>query len=673
MSEPTLRSPLVAAALAFVLLTLGGCSSHTQQTASQATAPKRHDALAREEFNRRAAAHFLPLFWRDDADHDGAIEPGELAILWGYPESDQNRWVDQSGDFTSRFEEAYAALLAPDADSNDSHEGKRHELVLAELAQATPTLVQTDLRKDSAAERAMVRHLMHAGELIEKLYARQKGVLELEARIPPEDLASRALFHRNQSPFCEAPKTENDPQCTALAPKPPRIVGLYPADAQSEPDFCARIAQASNAAELMSHFSVVVDGSTTGSFAAVPYSTRYKEDMEAVATTLEAAAQGFGKEEPALTTYLRAAATAFRTNDWVPADRAWVAMNAENSRWYVRVAPDEVYYDPCAWKAGFALELARINPQSLEWQKRLAPQKQAMEQSIAGLAGPPYAARDVQFKLPDFIDIALNAGQQRDAFGATVGESLPNWGPVAESGGRTVVMTNFYADPDSLKRLASQRASLLCSATNDARGDPSKDSLVVSLLHEAAHNLGPAHDYAVSGKDAVRSFGGTLASTLEELKAENSSMYLVSWLAGKGLFDPADVRHLQYEAVAWTFGHISLGMYAADGTPLNYSQLAAIQLGAFIESGAIAWKSSQNAANGSDQGCLEVDFDRLPAAVQALERTVLQIKARGDKTGAERLKAKFVDDKDDYAMIKTTIAERWQRTARATFVYSLAF
>jgi hypothetical protein len=150
-------------------------------------------------------------------------------------------------------------------------------------------------------------------------------------------------------------------------------------------------------------------------------------------------------------------------------------------------------------------------------------------------------------------------------------------------------------------------------------------------------------------------------------------MYLVPWLAGKGLFDPADVRHLQYEAVAWTFGHISLGMYAADGTPLNYSQLAAIQLGAFIESGAIAWKSSQNAANGSDQGCLEVDFERLPAAVQALERTVLQIKARGDKTGAERLKAKFVDDKDDYAMIKTTIGERWQRSARATFVYSLAF
>jgi hypothetical protein len=661
------------AALAVVLLALGGCNSHTQQPASQATAPKRHDALSREEFNRRAAARFLPLFWREDANRDGAIQPNELAILWGYPESDQNRWIDQSGDFTSRFEEAYAALLKPDAEGTDPAESRRQATVLAELAQGAPTLVQADLRNDSAAARAMARHLMHAGELIERVFARQKGVLELEARVPADDLASRALFHRNQSPYCEAPKTQNDPDCTALSPKPPRIVGLYPTDAQSDADFCARMAKAPNSAELMGHFSVVVDGSATGTFAAVPYSTRYKEDMEAVASTLEAAAQGFGQEEAALTAYLRAAATAFRTNDWEPADRAWVAMSAENSKWYVRIAPDEVYYDPCAWKAGFALEFARINPQSLEWQKRLAPHKEAMEQAIAVLAGPPYAARDVQFKLPDFIDIALNAGNQRDAFGATVGESLPNWGPVAESGGRTVVMTNFYTDPDSLKRHTAQDASLFCSATQAGSGDLAHDSLIVSLLHEAAHNLGPAHDYAVNGRNDVRSFGGTLASTLEELKAENSSMYLVSWLAAKGLFTSQDVKHLEYEAVSWTFGHISRGMYAADGAPLNYSQLAAIQLGSFIQSGAIAWKGTETAANGTDRGCLEIDFERLPHAVQALEATVLQIKARGDKTGAERLKAKFVDAKDDYATTKATIAERWQRAPRATFVYSLTF
>ena len=40
------------------------------------------------------------------------------------------------------------------------------------------------------------------------------------------------------------------------------------------------------------------------------------------------------------------------------------------------------------------------------------------------------------------------------------------------------------------------------------------------MLHEAAHNLGPAHEYKVKGKTDDQVFGGPLASTLEELKAQ---------------------------------------------------------------------------------------------------------------------------------------------------------
>ena len=85
-----------------------------------------------------------------------------------------------------------------------------------------------------------------------------------------------------------------------------------------------------------------------------------------------------------------------------------------------------------------------------------------MEKALAVLAGPPYEAREVSFHLPDFIDIVLNAGDARAARGATIGQSLPNWGPVANEGrGRTVAMTNFYADPDSrdVTRRARRRSS----------------------------------------------------------------------------------------------------------------------------------------------------------------------------------------------------------------------
>jgi hypothetical protein len=274
--------------------------------------------------------------------------------------------------------------------------------------------------------------------------------------------------------------------------------------------------------------------------------------------------------------------------------------------------------------------------------------------------------------LPDFIDVVLNAGDQRDAAGATVGQSLPNWGPVAKEGGRTVSMTNLYTDPDSLARRDQQQSAVFCKATDDAYRPKGPESVLTSLLHEAAHNLGPSHEYAVAGRTGPVAFGGPLASTLEELKAQNSSLWLTGYLVTKGVFSDDEHRRILRDGITWAFGHISRGMYTADGTPRNYSQLAAIQMGSFLDAGAVTWHEEQIAANGRDKGCMSVDYDALPGAVAQLEKQVLGIKARADRSAGEALKARYVDAKDRYAGIKETIAERYQRTPRASFVYSVA-
>lgn len=631
----------------------------------------RYDALKREDFNRRAAENYLPLFWRNDANGNGAIDPTELAVLWGFPQSDLHAWLGSDGAFTARFAEAFAQMQSAAVSAQAVRDSKRHELILQELAQGRPTLVQTDLSSALPGEVDMVKHLMRAAISVERLYARQKGVFGMEQQIPAADAPSRMVFARNQSPFCAAPKTENDPACNALPVTPKHIVGLYPADIQADPNFCDALAKAPNAKQLMEHFEVVVTGDQPGTFKTVPYTQAYKSDMDAIADELEAAESKLDRDEGALRTYLRAAARSFRTNDWEPANEAWVAMNAENSKWYVRVAPDEVYYEPCAWKAGFALQLAHINPDSLAWQKKLDPLKEEMEGTLAAMAGPPYQARKVGFKLPDFIDVVLNAGDQRAPHGATIGQSLPNWGPVAEHGGRTVAMTNLYTDPDSQRQLAASMSQIFCKKTNAKATTTGKETLIGSLLHEAAHNLGPAHDYRVDGKRDAEAFGGPLASTLEELKAQTSSMFLTDWLTSKNIFTTKERDEIQLRNIAWQFGHISRGMYNPDGSPKNYSQLAAIQLGSFVAAGAVNWRDNEKAANGADQGCLEIDFAKLPAAVQALETRVLKIKGSADKADAEKLKAQFVDAKDNYAKIKDTITARWLRAPKATFVYSI--
>lgn len=96
-----------------------------------------------------------------------------------------------------------------------------------------------------------------------------------------------------------------------------------------------------------------------------------------------------------------------------------------------------------------------------------------------------------------------------------------------------------------------------------------------------------------------------------------------------------------------------------------------MQIGVFLKDGGLEWHADSNAANGNDQGCIEANFEKLSPAIEAFETTVLKIKAAGDKKTAEALKAQYVDAKDDYAQIKQTITERYLRTPKASFVYSI--
>ncbi len=670
-----IKKTLVAVSGALMLM---ACPEKTEPVhaaavvdAGAAAAPKKtYTALNRLDFNARAQEQFAPLFWRSDANKNGALDPDELVLLTG-PWTESRADFVGAGGFTPKFDTLYATLqTAPDLSKLSPNEQARRAALRLELEQGKATLVETDLTTTGTeADRKAFEHFAKVAALIEKLYARQHGIDALGATIPADDTLSRAVFHRNQSAFCVAPKTDKDPACNALAPAPSRAVGLYPAAVQADPKFCATLEKEKNKAALMDHFSAVVaDGAK---FKAVPYSVAYQPEMEAVAVELEAAAALFGDDEAALKTYLAEAAKAFRTNDWEPANAAWVAMGPSNSKWYLRVAPDETYHEPCAWKAGFALQLARINLGSLEWQKKLEPVKGDMEKTLAALAGPPYKARDVKFKLPDFIDVTLNAADQRNPHGATIGQSLPNWGKVAEKGGRTVVMTNLYTDADSREQLSAQVSSLYCKATFDGFTNDPEAALLSVVLHEAAHNLGPAHDYAVKGKKDDDLFGGPLAATMEELKAQTSALFFTWWLVEKGLLTPEQAKHAALRDVAWAFGHISRGMYDSSGGPKNYSQLASIQLGAMLEAGALTWKADEKAANGTDVGCFEVDLAKWKPAVDALASRVLKAKGKGDKKDAEAMKASFVDGKDAWATLRGTITERWLRAPKATFVYAV--
>lgn len=672
--RPTRRSPTVCA-LVVVFLGASACKDKEVAASRLTTDAAPLDRLARADFNRLAAELALPLFWVADTHHNGTLDPDALAVYWGLdPQAKRTDYVGPNG-FTPKLRQDYARLVdyhahaLPAASGRDADEMARRAAVLQELAQGRPALVATDLSQASAEEKRFVERILAIATQIEDLYAIQRGTAALKSRVPADDPASRTLFFRAQGPKCAGPLTQHDPHCSAIPGGPLGVLcGMYPTALLSQPKFCEALIQRDKA--LMDPFVVV--GGTAEAPQAVPYTAAYKDRMDAIADNLQGAAAALGGKEHALQTYLRAASRAFRDNNWWPADEAWAQMNALNSKYYLRIAPDEVYGEPCSTKALFHVSFGLINQASLAWQAKLDPFKTAMEESFAALAGPPYAARAVSFKLPDFFDVALNAGDARTEFGATIGQSLPNFGPVANEGrGRTVVMTNLYQDADNVAALRDAAASLLCASTM-AHFTGSQDPMLMStVLHEAAHNLGPAHQYKVDGKTDREIFTGPVASMLEELKAQSAALFFSDWLVDKGALSQDEAVKAHVRDIVWAFGHISRGMYTEDRSPQPYSQLAAIQLGVLVKGGALTWAADTRAANGHDMGCFALTVERFAPLARALLTDVAQIKATGDKVRALALIQEYVGAPGETKDLHPVITERMLRQPKASFVYAI--
>ncbi len=621
--------------------------------------------LNRSEFNQRAVELDAPVFWRIDEQNPGILDAGEVVALWR-PGSPGHYLED--GQFTAEFIELVEKIArGEDTPKLTDDEKSRRKLVLKELRQGRVTLVYSDASTWTAPEREFIKHIQRAADSIERLHAQQMGVSGLDVKIPADDPASRALFYRNQGPWCSAPETRNAPGCSALPEVVEPIFGLYPAALQTDTRFCASL-EAENP-EWMKPFVVVQPKGET--YQAVPYTQAFAKDMAETRKHLEAAAAALPPEEAALRDYLLAAGEAFSTNDWYAADAKWAAMNAENSKWYLRVGPDETYFEPCNRKAGFHLVIARMNPGAKEWKQKLEPLKTEIENHLAEIAGPPYVAREVGFDLPEFIDIVLNAGDSRRALGATIGQSLPNWGPVADAGGRTVAMANLNDDPDSVAAKRSQVESLFCPASMPHWTDSPEPLRMSTVLHEAAHNLGPAHEYKVDGEIDEQRFGGPLAAIYEEMKAQTAALYLTDWLADRKVIEPHFAAQTHAADLFWSMGKMAEGLTNPSGGPEPYAQLSAVELGYFHDHGGMVWSADLTAENGTDKGCFVIDPPALKQNIADLNREVLQIKSTGDRARAEALVQKYTAVEGNWAQIREEITTRIRRSPQPSFVYAI--
>lgn len=629
--------------------------------------------IKRSDFNELAVLAAEPVFWVEDKNEDGRISPDELATYAAYGKNPEKSAYVSGDAFNAAFAQLYDRLATLRTRRIEHEKGMapeevaRQKAVAEELAAGRVSIVRSNFGDLPVSLRRASAKILEAAAITERIYQKQMGVYDVK---PGDEEASRALLWRNQSPRCTAPQTAGNPACHATKETPPEVdSGLYPKSLLAKKDFCDTLKNDADKT-LADQFTVVTE--KAGKLESVPYHVYYADDLAVLANLLDEAAAFLEPDEAALRDYLKAAGKAMRDGSWYDADEAWAKMNAQNSKLYLRIGPDEVYAEPCSTKALFHTSFGRINQASVALQTKFDPKKQEMEQTLGALAGAPYKARQVTFRLPDFMDVAWNAGDARPPSGATIGQSLPNFGPVANQGrGRTVAMTNFYLDADNVAAAKKGAEALLCKDTLSRYTSLPDAQILSTVLHEAAHNLGPAHQYKVKGQDDRTVFGGPLASTLEELKAQSSALYLVDWLKDKGELDARQAVEAHVRDLTWAFGHISRGMTDEAGHPRNYSQLAAIQLGMLRKAGAVVFREEETAANSTDKGCFSLDAAKFPEATKTLVTAVLQVKSKGDKATAEKWQAEFVAPESGESKLHALIRERLLRSPKASFVFSV--
>jgi hypothetical protein len=141
-----------------------------------------------------------------------------------------------------------------------------------------------------------------------------------------------------------------------------------------------------------------------------------------------------------------------------------------------------------------------------------------------------------------------------------------------------------------------------------------------TLMHEIAHGLGPAYARRNGRRVDIREAIGPLYSGLEEAKADAVGMYGLEWLARHGKLPPAELTE-DYASYA--------------GGLLRTLRFGAGEAHGVAETMEFNYLRSRNAITFAN-GRFGVDYARMPAAVAALAKELLEIEATGDAARAER-------------------------------------
>ncbi len=481
------------------------------------------------------------------------------------------------------------------------------------LARWRPVQMPFDSSGLSASERQMVGKLVDASRLLGDIYWRQSDpeglqlYKSLAGSKDPGDQKIRRLLMINGGRF---DLLDGNRPFVGSEPMPPGH-GFYPKGlTRAEIERYVK-ENPGKKAEIYSPYTVVRRQGRE--LVGIPYHVEYREFLEPAAKDLREAADLSG--DKAFANFLRLRAAALLTDDYYPSDLAWLDLN--NPKVDVIFAPYETYLDELLGvKTSYgAAVLIRNDAESrkLEAWRRFIPDIQ----EALPLPADDLPSKRGQASPMAVVDSPFRGADLRHGYQA-VADNLPNDPRIHEQkGSKKIFFKNFM---DARVNYIILPVAKRLMRPEDAARVSGDGYLAGTLMHEIAHGLGPAYARRNGLHVDIREAIGPLYSGLEEAKADAVGMYGLQWLAGRGKVPASDLTQDYASYVGGLLRTLRFGTGEAHGV---------------AESMEFNYLRSMNAITYAN-GRFGVDYAKMPGAVAALAKELLEIEATGEAARAER-------------------------------------
>jgi hypothetical protein len=473
--------------------------------------------------------------------------------------------------------------------------------------------------KLTARDKQLVLKLVEANRALENIYWRQSDpeglalYLSLEGSTHPEDRQLRHYLWINASRFDLL--DENRP-FVGTEPMPPGH-GFYPPD----------LTQAKLDAYLKDHpeQKAAIYSPTTvvrwkgNALEAVPYHIAYRPFLESAAKSLRAAARI--SDDKAFARFLRLRAEALLSDDYFASDLAW--MDLKDPKFDIIFAPYETYIDGLLGVKGSfgGAVLVRNDKESKKlalFQKYVPDIQDALPLDAADRP----SKRGLETPM-EVMDAPFRAGDLRHGYQA-VADNLPNDPRIHEQkGSKKIFFRNFmearvkYVIIPLARRVMREDQAAKASA---------EGYLLGTIMHEICHGLGPAFARTAEGKKDIREAIGPAFSGLEEAKADAVGMYALKWLVDHDALPNEKMEEYYASYIADIFRTVRFGVGEAHG------RAEMMEFNFLNERGAVATDAS---------GHYALNLDKMPEAIAALAKELLETEATGDRARAEKWFARY--------------------------------